>query len=1010
MSLRIRVAINLLLLAFVPQVWAIAQEPAPATSATITGGTIHGLIKDPDDALVPGATVTLTPATGKAQVATSKNDGTYSFRGLTPGTYVMTVTAPGFGVFVKEGIKVASATNLALDTRMVIAEESEQMTVTAQGIQVSVDPENNASSMVITGAALDALSDDPDELETELTALAGPAAGPNGGQIYIDGFTGGQLPPKSSIMTIRINQNPFSAQYDQLGYGRIEIVTKPGTNSFHGSANIQYNDKAFNTSTPFLGSANSQPDYHTIFGMGNLTGPIRPGMSFTLSGSHRTIDNNQIINPSGFYASSATSTTLCAPGNLTCASYAFPTSARALANPQTRWDISPRIDFLLGEKNTFNGRYQYESGTSSLNPTVPSALLTTGSNTTSSEQTIQLNDTELFSSKVVDETHFEYRHTTATSTPLSTSPALIVQGIFNAGGTSAGTTSVPGYHVELQNYLSIQLAKNFVRLGGRLRVSSESSYSNGGTNGSFVYSYLLDPCTDSTITNKPSNCVSGATVPCATTNVTAGTSLPSSYQCGAVSQFSVTNITNSTISANETDLGFYAEDDWKPLSNLTLSYGIRLETQNVINSNHDLAPRISVAYGLPRKNGKVSTVVRGGFGIFYNRFQLGTIAAQITNNGKNTQDFTYSSPGAACQPVGSGGTFTGYNAACTTGSASAGRTTVELNDPGLRSAYTIQSSASIEQQIGKVGSVAITYLNARGEHQFLQRYIPNGTTIDDVNQSGGVFRQSQINTNFNLRTKKGITLFGFYSANWADSNISNITSPYNSHVDYGRAAFAVQSRVVVGGNIPLPYRFTASPLIFAQSGSPYNVTTGLPDSVNLQFNDRPAFANGTSSANCLSAASFSSSATSATEIPVNYCTGPATASFNLRVARTFGIGPKTAAALAAAGNNQGGPGGPPPGGGGPGGGGPGGGGGGRGPGGGGPGGPGGPGGGGASTGRKYNLTIGAQAQNLFNEVPYGAPVSTLTSPLFGKSISLQSGPFASGNAVRRITLQANFSF
>ena len=73
---------------------------------------------------------------------------------------------------------------------------------------------------------LEALSDDPDELSNELSALAGPSAGPNGGQIYIDGFTGGQLPPKSAIREIRINQNPFSAEFDKIGYGRIEILTK----------------------------------------------------------------------------------------------------------------------------------------------------------------------------------------------------------------------------------------------------------------------------------------------------------------------------------------------------------------------------------------------------------------------------------------------------------------------------------------------------------------------------------------------------------------------------------------------------------------------------------------------------------------------------------------------------------------------------------------------------------------------------------------------------------------
>src|SRR5580698_6287609 len=97
MSLRTRLGIIVLFLCAALQMQAIAQQPAPATGATITGGTIHGLIKDPDGALVPGATVTLTPATGKAQIATSKNDGTYTIRGMTPGTYTMTVTAPGFG-------------------------------------------------------------------------------------------------------------------------------------------------------------------------------------------------------------------------------------------------------------------------------------------------------------------------------------------------------------------------------------------------------------------------------------------------------------------------------------------------------------------------------------------------------------------------------------------------------------------------------------------------------------------------------------------------------------------------------------------------------------------------------------------------------------------------------------------------------------------------------------------------------------------------------------------------
>ena len=322
MSLRSRLLAVLLFLvvpvALAP-VGAMAQQPAPAPSAgaTAASATVHGMVVDPDDALIPGATVTLTSASGRTQSTTSKSDGTYSVRGLAAGTYSVTVSATGFANFTKQAVRVAAGANVNVDVTMALAEQMQQVNVSTDTVSLSVDPENNASSTVITGAALDALSDDPDDLQAELTALAGPSAGPNGGQIYIDGFTGGQLPPKSSILAIRINQNPFSAQYAELGYGRIEVITKPGTSAFHGNATAQFQDKFLNTSNPFLGAQNVQPPYHTLFFMGNVTGPIRNGMSFTLSGSRRVMDNISIFNPQGgFYANSATSPTLCASGEI----------------------------------------------------------------------------------------------------------------------------------------------------------------------------------------------------------------------------------------------------------------------------------------------------------------------------------------------------------------------------------------------------------------------------------------------------------------------------------------------------------------------------------------------------------------------------------------------------------------------------------------------------------------------------------------------------------------------
>jgi hypothetical protein len=1061
MSLRQRLAFLLLFLVASLPFSAVAQTAAaPATA----GATVHGIVVDPDDALIPGTTVTLTSSAGKSQSTTSKSDGTYSFRGVAAGSYTVNASAPGFANYSSAAINVNAGANVTSDVHMALANATQTVNVTTDTVQLSVDPDSNQSATVITGDALNALSDDPDELQSELEALAGPAMGPNGGQIYIDGFTGGQLPPKSSILAIRINQNPFSAQYDRAGYGRIEILTKPGTDKFHGGGSIQGQDKIFNTSNPFLGGPNVQPDYHQLFYTGNLTGPIRPGSSFTLNGTYRDILNNNLINPPEIYSSGPTSTTVCLPGDAdfaSCSPNPYPLTARAVSAPNKRWEINPRFDSMIGTKNTFTARYSYETSNST-NPGSGNSLTTQQSSSSSADNTIQISDTQLLSNRVINETRFEFEHGSNSSSPVNPAATVSVSGYFTTHGTGSGGSSSTSDHIEVQNYTSIQLTKNFIRLGGRLRTDDDTNNASATQNGSLNYSFLLDPCTDpsaSAQTKTNLGCAS-TTVPCdgvlATTPPAQPYSPISSYQCEVPFSFSLTTINKATISARELDLGVYLEDDWKARDNLTISYGIRMEAQNFINSTHDFAPRMQMAYGIPRKNGKPTlTVLRYGFGIFYDRYSVGSINGIIAGNPANQSSTTYYYPGTAalpCGPATIGNCLTGT-------AASPPRTFVPVADLGLRAPYMIESAGTLEQKVGKYTSVTVTYMNGRGVHQFIGRTFPIGGAFVpsscananpdsalgvgnyiNCSQSEGIYKQNQITTNIRIQTPKGISLTGYYSANWANSNTSGITDPYSSSADYGRASFAVRSQANLLGTIPLPFLITASPIMSVSSGRPYNVTTGLDNNHDGVYDDRPAFAGAPVASNfknCVNAANFNSETQSSTlvfgenytQIPVNYCTGPNTVSFNLRFSRTFGFGPKTEAALAAqaraaaqqAAGGAGGPGGPGGGPGGPGGGpggggrGGGGGGGGFGGGGGGRGGGGGGGGGGfgggrgSNTGRKYNLSLGLQVLNLFNEVPYAAPVSDVTNSKFGQVTSIGGG-FGSSNAVRHITLTANFNF
>lgn len=964
-----------------------AQQPSTS---------VHGTVTDPDEAVIPGATVTLTPTHGKALTVQSQADGAYTVSGVTPGTYSVTVTMNGFATFVRQGVRITSGQSLALDVKMALQVESQEVQVTAQSQQVSVDQDSNASSTTIKGKDLDALSDDPDELSSELSALAGPAAGPNGGQIYVDGFTGGQLPPKSSIREIRINQNPFSAQYDKLGYGRVEVFTKPGTDKYHGFYSMQGGDKAFNTSNPFLGQANDQPDYHTVFMIGSVSGPINHFSSFTVGGSHRNIQDNSIVNPGGYYASSADATTPCPPGTLNCTYFnSYPESARAVFHPQTRSDISPRFDFALGEKNTLTARYQYYINSSQNNGIGNTNLPTAGYNSEASEHTIQLSDTQIVSARVINETRFEYQWDKSTQDPLSTAPTLSVQGIFTSGGSSQGTQNSTSSHIEVQNYTSVALEHHFIRFGGRLRTTGESLTSTQNQNGTFTYSYLLDPCTDPNPSiKKPSNCALQVVVPCDPQNASI-----SSYQCGIPSQYAITDIRTPTVKARLTDVGLYAEDDWKARQNLTISFGMRYEAQNVINSAHDIAPRVSFAWGIPRGQGKSPvTVVRGGYGVFYDRFSLDNYVNTLQLNGTAQVPSTFINPGGSCGP----------STPQDCGASTPSRATIYTLGNGIRSSYTLQAAIGVDQQIGRFGKISVNYLNARGLHEYLSRnfFDPSdpGSPYNYQFQSGAVYRQNQFMINGNARVRM-VNLFGFYQIASANANTSGATffptSNTDTRVDYGRATFAWRQYGVFGGSVQFPYGISASPFMIAQAGKPYNITTGLDPTGSSIYNARPYFVNG-DRGNCSTSADFSSNQNASgtlAPVPINYCTGPVNTTFNLRLAKVFGFGERTGGPAAQGGGrngggNRGGRGG---------------GGGNRGGGGGGFGG--GPMGmGGGSSGHRYTFTLGAQALNLFNMVPYATPTSSLSSPRFGQFTSLATGPFSSQTAVRRITLIASFNF
>jgi len=182
---------------------AVAQSAA----APLTG-TLSGAVTDPSGAVIPGATVRVTDATGQTREVQAGMEGRYVLEGLAPGKYTLRITAPDMAAFERAGVEVKAGTAQALDAELELTIEKEEITVSDTS-KVDVDPSGNVGAIVLKGSDLDALPDDPDDLEADRQALAGPTAGPNGGQIYIDGFSGGRPPPSRPSGRSASTRTPF---------------------------------------------------------------------------------------------------------------------------------------------------------------------------------------------------------------------------------------------------------------------------------------------------------------------------------------------------------------------------------------------------------------------------------------------------------------------------------------------------------------------------------------------------------------------------------------------------------------------------------------------------------------------------------------------------------------------------------------------------------------------------------------------------------------------------------
>lgn len=907
-----------------------------------TFGDVSGTVSDPSGAKINQAAVHVERSSLQRDTKTDRT-GSFSLP-LPPGRYAVTIEADGFRSYTTNITLTERAAHARLNVRLQIATQAEEITVPSDD-SGSTAAADNKSALVFKADQLKAFSDDDSTFQQEIEALAG-GEGIKPPEILVNGFSNSRFPPKSSIREIRINQNPYSAEYDSLGYGRVEIYTKPGTDHLHGQLNTSGTDNVFNAQNPYT---TVEPPYYTVNLDGNLSGSFNKKMSFFLTGTFFDLQNNAIVD--------AIDPTLLTP------------LREAVPAPQVTQTYSGRVDRQMTKNNSFMARYEYNQISVNNSGVGLLVLPSEGLNSTTSTNTLQLTDTQIIGRSMISEAHFQFARTYIGQTPVSTEASIVAQGVFNGGGSPAQTLTDNDEHYEFQEFFTMQHGTHYLRMGGRYRLEHHANENRAGYNGQFTfpdlatYQLALDGQTPAQIFAS-----TGETIQY---NLTAGV---------------------ASASVLTGDLGVFAEDEWKIRKNLTLDYGFRFESQSAVPDHADPAPRVGLAWAARRKGKKpVLFTMRGGAGVFYDRFASANILTAIRQQSGTLQRSYYvENPNFYEQYLSSPPAVSALGAV---------QPTLYNINPHLRNEYGIAAGVTVERAIKKVATVSVNYIYVRGVHQWVSRNInaplpgtynpadpssgvrPLGGTQNIYQfDSGGIAKTHVFFLNSQFRFNKRLSGFVAYDYSHGEQDVQNATTfdsnSYNLGQDYGRSPQPTQ-QMFAAVNTQLPFGISGSLWGSTSGGTPFNITTGTDLNGDTIYNDRPAFATHPTANSVIYNTRYgvfdANPQPGEKTIPINYGNSPNFFYLQVSLARDFKIGPRPAPAALAVGAK-----GPAP-----------------------------------KPDRPYTLTFSVEADNLLNHNNPGLPVGVLSSPYFGRSISLSS-PFSLGgistSANRTITLHCNFSF
>jgi hypothetical protein len=553
---------------------AHAQTPAETGRVLVT-------VADPSGAVIPGARVTLageddrTRAAVLAPVFTS-SQGLATIEALALGRYTVQAEFAGFETVQVRDYRVRAGDNKRTVT-LPIKKVAEDVVVGQDKRRASLDPRGDAFSTVLTREQIAMLPDDPDELEAVLKAMSPPGA-----TLRVDGFSGGRLPPKSQIRSIRLpRMDQFAAQNhgSMTGMLHIDIMTQPGSGPMRGSLDFTFRDDALNARNPFTPVKGLERLEQGGASVAGTIVPNRSSFSFTAQ-TARQLEAGAIF--------------AAIPGE---------TDARGIVQPT--------------ERSTFTGRFDQATTRDRLlrfsfsRTAVERRNLGVGGfdradrafQTASSDNVFRVSENGPVGRRLFSESRLQLRWSSSTDTSVVEQPTMRVLDAFTSGGAQrAGQRRAVDIEAATDlDYVrgSHALRTGLILEGGRYRSSDSTNYL-----GTYTFASLAD------------------------------------FNAGRPSNFT-RRIGDPTIAYTNLQVGAYLQDDYRIARSLLLSYGVRAEAQTLIADQNNISPRATLTWS-PFKDGK--TTLRGGWGFFTDWLGTGVYETTLRLDGSRQRELNILDP------------------------------------------------------------------------------------------------------------------------------------------------------------------------------------------------------------------------------------------------------------------------------------------------------------------------------------------------------------------------------